>query len=82
MFFSRKNFYHPAPKKVQRYCAALKGVGGLLSASTLAGTVVWLAGVGLALCILAETLEKLLADQESIALDVPKEDSPTLPTAS
>lgn len=82
MFFSRKNFFHPAPKKVQRYCAALKGVGGLISTSALAASLLWLGGIGLALCILAETLEKLSADQDSVALDVPKEDSPTPPTAS
>ena len=81
MFFTPRNFFHPAPRQVQRYCAALKGVGGLLSGSALAASLLWLGGVGLALCILAETLEKLTADPASIALDVPKEDSSTLPTA-
>lgn len=75
--FSFSNFYHPAPKQVQRYCAALKGAGGLISASGLASTLLWLGGIGLALCVLAETLEKLLADQDSVALDVPKEAPPT-----
>ena len=80
--FSLSNFFHPAPKQVQRYCAALKGVGGLLSASALAATLLWLGGIGLFLCVVAETLENLTADQASVALDVPKEDSPTPATTS
>ncbi len=57
--FAFKNFYKPAPASVQRYCAALKGAGGLIGASTLVGTYAWLGGVGLGLIVLGETWEKL-----------------------
>jgi len=59
---SFRNFFHPAPKRVQRWAAALKGVGGVLALSTMATEYRWLAALGLVLCAVGEGLEKLTAD--------------------
>jgi hypothetical protein len=72
---SFKNFYKPAPAQVQRYCAALKGVGGLIGASTLVGTYAWLGFVGLACIVLGETWEKLTAAPPPAAGPDPASDS-------
>jgi uncharacterized membrane protein YhhN len=58
---SLANFYKPAPKRVQRWAAALKGVGGVLAVSTMATELRWLAALGLVLCAVGEGLEKLTA---------------------
>ena len=59
--FSFKNFYKPAPAQVQRYCAALQAVGGLVAASGAIATYPWLAIVGLAMSALGVGWEKLTA---------------------
>ena len=80
--FQVSNFFHPAPKTVQKICAALKGVGGLLTVSAFATIYPWLGLVGLGLCVLGETFEKLTADPVSVALDIPQEDSASTPSTN
>ncbi|MBX0290949.1 hypothetical protein K3G63_10895 [Hymenobacter sp. HSC-4F20] len=61
--FSFSNFYKPAPATVQRWAAALKGVGALIAASVLAANekYAWLPWLGLVLAAVGEGLEKLSA---------------------
>jgi hypothetical protein len=59
MPFSFRNFYHPAPAQVQRWAAACKGIGTLISSASLAADKPWLLWAGLTLCAVGEGLEKL-----------------------
>ncbi|KAA9333420.1 hypothetical protein F0P96_10650 [Hymenobacter busanensis] len=77
MRFTLRNFYHPAPRQVQRVAAALKGISGIVTLSALASEYKWLAGGGLLLAIVAETMEKLSGDPDTPA--PPKDDTPNAP---
>jgi hypothetical protein len=78
MAFTLRNFYHPAPRQVQRMSAALKGVSGLLMASTFLTKYPWLGGVGLVMAIVAEALEKLSGDPNTPG---PPKDEASTPNA-
>lgn len=53
------NFYKPAPKDIQRYCAALKAVGGVLIATGPLTAFPWIIVLGLVMAAVGEGWEKL-----------------------
>lgn len=73
--FSFRNFYKPAPAAVQRWCAALQAVGGLIASSALAAESKRFGVFGLVLSAVGVGLEKLSAAPAPAAGPDPTTDS-------
>ena len=72
--FSFKNFYKPARADVQRWAAALKGLGGMTAPAALTEKYKWLVLLGFGLAAIGEGLEKLSAAPAPAAAPDPATD--------